>query len=111
MAYSTRDLLAAMITDAHLTLEALREMDGAAANWMMQFQADLLRAVERPDNIETTALSRRIGGTCTGHLAYDGRFPCWSKSAFRTSYQRRRAERPWRAGSARCTPRRMGAVP
>jgi glycerol kinase len=47
-----------MITDAHLTLEALRVDGGAAANdWMMQFQADLLGVpVERPDNIETTAL-------------------------------------------------------
>jgi len=58
MAHSTRDLLGAMIADANLTLEALRVDGGAAANdWMMQFQADLLGVpVERPDNIETTAL-------------------------------------------------------
>jgi len=58
MAHSTRDLLGAMISDANLTLEALRVDGGAAANdWMMQFQADLLGVpVERPDNIETTAL-------------------------------------------------------
>jgi glycerol kinase len=58
MAHSTGDLLGAMIADAHLTLEALRVDGGAAANdWMMQFQADLLGVpVERPDNIETTAL-------------------------------------------------------
>jgi glycerol kinase len=58
MAHSTGDLLGAMIADAGLTLEALRVDGGAAANdWMMQFQADLLGVpVERPDNIETTAL-------------------------------------------------------
>ncbi|HVQ46393.1 MAG TPA: glycerol kinase GlpK, partial [Gemmatimonadales bacterium] len=58
MAHSSRDLLGAMIADANLTLEALRVDGGAAANdWMMQFQADLLGVpVERPDNIETTAL-------------------------------------------------------
>jgi glycerol kinase len=47
-----------MIADAGLTLEALRVDGGAAANdWVMQFQADLLGVpVERPDNVETTAL-------------------------------------------------------
>ncbi|MDZ4864375.1 MAG: glycerol kinase GlpK [Gemmatimonadota bacterium] len=58
MAFSSGDLLAAMIEDAALTLTALRVDGGAAANnWMMQFQADLLGVpVERPDNVETTAL-------------------------------------------------------
>jgi glycerol kinase len=58
MAHSTRDLLDAMIADANLPLEALRVDGGAAANdWMLQFQSDLLGVpVERPDNIETTAL-------------------------------------------------------
>jgi glycerol kinase len=58
MAHSSRDLLGAMIADAQLSLSALRVDGGAAANdWLMQFQADLLGVpVERPDNIETTAL-------------------------------------------------------
>ena len=58
MAFSSGDLLSAMIEDAALTLTTLRVDGGAAANnWMMQLQADLLGVpVERPDNVETTAL-------------------------------------------------------
>ncbi|MEO8636201.1 MAG: glycerol kinase GlpK [Gemmatimonadales bacterium] len=58
MAFSTGDLLSAMIEDAALKLTTLRVDGGAAANnWMMQLQADLLGVpVERPDNIESTAL-------------------------------------------------------
>lgn len=58
MAFSTADLLEAMIADARLALSALRVDGGASANdWLMQCQADLLGApVERPDNVETTAL-------------------------------------------------------
>jgi glycerol kinase len=58
MAHGSRELLEAMTADAHVRLEALRVDGGAAANdWLMQFQADLLGVpVERPDNVETTAL-------------------------------------------------------
>ncbi len=58
MAFSSGDLLSAMTEDAALTLTALRVDGGAAANnWLMQLQADLLGIpVERPDNVETTAL-------------------------------------------------------
>ncbi len=58
MAFSTVDLLGAMVADAGLEVSALRVDGGAAANdWLMQRQADLLGvAVERPDNVETTAL-------------------------------------------------------
>jgi glycerol kinase len=58
MAYSSADLLEAMLSDASLTLETLRVDGGAAANdWLMQFQADIIGVpVERPDNVETTAL-------------------------------------------------------
>jgi glycerol kinase len=58
MAHGSRELLEAMTADAHARLETLRVDGGAAANdWLMQFQADLLGVpVERPDNVETTAL-------------------------------------------------------
>jgi glycerol kinase len=58
MAFSSADLLQAMITDAGLDLAALRVDGGAAQNdWLMQFQADVLGVpVERPDMVETTAL-------------------------------------------------------
>jgi glycerol kinase len=58
MAFSSADLLRAMTADARLEVEALRVDGGATANsWLMQCQADLLGVpVERPDNVETTAL-------------------------------------------------------
>ena len=69
MAHSTADLLGAMIADANLSVEALRVDGGAAANdWLMQFQADLLGIpVERPDNVETTALgAAALAGLAVG---------------------------------------------
>jgi glycerol kinase len=58
MAYSSADLLEAMTSTEHLSVPALRVDGGAAANdWLMQFQADVLGLpVERPDQVETTAL-------------------------------------------------------
>jgi glycerol kinase len=58
MAYSTAELLEAMISTEGLTVPALRADGGAAANdWLMQFQADVLGIpVERPLMVETTAL-------------------------------------------------------
>ena len=58
IAYQTKDVLAAMISDAGLGLKRLR-VDGGAArnNFLMQFQADILQvAVDRPLVNETTAL-------------------------------------------------------
>ncbi len=57
-AYSSAELLQAMIEAEHLDVPALRVDGGAAANdWLMQFQADVLGIpVERPDLVETTAL-------------------------------------------------------
>ncbi len=58
MAFASADLLEAMAATAHLQVAALRVDGGATANdWLMQFQADVLAVpVERPDNVETTAL-------------------------------------------------------
>jgi glycerol kinase len=58
MAFSSADLLATMSGDAAPPMDALRVDGGATANdWLMQFQSDILGIpVERPDNVETTAL-------------------------------------------------------
>jgi len=58
MAFSTNDVLDAMLADSKLKLSSLLVDGGAAANdWLMQFQADVLGVtVARPDLVETTAL-------------------------------------------------------
>lgn len=58
MAFSTKDVLDAMLADSKLKLSSLLVDGGAAANdWLMQFQADVLGvSVARPDLVETTAL-------------------------------------------------------
>ena len=58
MAYQTRDVLAAMQTDANIELQTLRVDGGAIANdFLAQFQADVLGVpVQRPQQLETTAL-------------------------------------------------------
>jgi glycerol kinase len=74
MAYATRDVLEVMRRSAGGALAAwhdlpLRVDGGATANdWLMQFQADVLGApVERPQNIETTALGAAgLAGLATG---------------------------------------------
>lgn len=58
IAYQTRDLIAAAEKDLGVALKELRVDGGASANnFLMQFQADILGIpVDRPRNIETTAL-------------------------------------------------------
>ncbi len=58
LAYQTKDLIDAMQEDNNTSLTTLKVDGGACANnLLMQFQADILNAViERPDNIESTAL-------------------------------------------------------
>ena len=58
IAFSSLELLTAMLSDSGLAIPRLRVDGGATANdWLMQFQADLLgKPVERPDLVETTAL-------------------------------------------------------
>jgi len=58
MAYSTADVIDAMVHGAGQSFDRLRVDGGATANsWLMQFQADVLGVpVERPSNVETTAL-------------------------------------------------------
>ena len=58
MAYGTADVMEAMRAASGQRLRALRVDGGASANdWLMQFQADMLGVpVERPANVETTAM-------------------------------------------------------
>lgn len=58
LAYQTKDLINAMQEDSQIALAALKVDGGASANnVLMQFQADILNTpVERPQNIESTAL-------------------------------------------------------
>jgi glycerol kinase len=58
MAYGTADVMEAMRAASGQRLRSLRVDGGASANnWLMQFQADVLRVpVERPANVETTAM-------------------------------------------------------
>jgi len=74
MTYATRDVLDVMRMSAGASLDGwhdvpLRVDGGAASNdWLMQFQSDVLgTAVERPQNVETTALGAAgLAGLATG---------------------------------------------
>jgi glycerol kinase len=70
VAYQVRDLLDAMLADSATQLPALRVDGGMVANnFLMQFQADLLRVpVERPVVAETTALGAAyLAGLAVGY--------------------------------------------
>ena len=58
MAYGTADVIDAMVEGTGRKFATLRVDGGASANdWLMQFQADVVGVpVERPANVETTAL-------------------------------------------------------
>ena len=58
MAYGTADVMEAMVAASGQRFKTLRVDGGASANnWLLQFQADVLRVpVERPSNVETTAM-------------------------------------------------------
>jgi glycerol kinase len=70
IAYQTREVLGAALSDAGLTLEELRVDGGATANnLLMQFQADVLSTpVVRPVVKETTALGAAyLAGLAVGY--------------------------------------------
>ena len=69
VAYQTLDLSEAMARDGAVRTTALRIDGGMAANaWLCQFLADILEVpVERPQNLETTALGAAFfAGLATG---------------------------------------------
>ena len=69
VAYQTFDLADAMAKDGAARSSAIRVDGGMAANaWLCQFLADILQVpVERPENLETTALGAAfLAGLATG---------------------------------------------
>ena len=69
VAYQTHDLFAAMVADGSAPPTTLRVDGGMAANdWLGQFLSDILDCrVERPVNLETTALGAAfLAGLATG---------------------------------------------
>jgi glycerol kinase len=69
VAYQTFELMEAMAKDCAFPVEAMRIDGGMAANaWLGQFLADILHVlVERPHNLETTALGAAyLAGLATG---------------------------------------------
>ncbi len=69
IAYQVKDLLDAMFIDMDLDLATLKVDGGAAANnFLMQFQADMIQqAIDRPMNIESTALgAAMLSGLSSG---------------------------------------------
>lgn len=69
IAYSTHDIVRAMEADSGVPFVELRVDGGGAANdWLMQFQADLLGIpVRRPPMLETTAFGAAgLAGLATG---------------------------------------------
>jgi len=69
VAYQSHDLVKAMIADGSAAPAAMRVDGGMAANaWLCQFLADIVAVpVERPANLETTALGAAFhAGLATG---------------------------------------------
>uniref|UniRef100_UPI00286AAD64 FGGY-family carbohydrate kinase n=1 Tax=Sphingomonas sp. TaxID=28214 RepID=UPI00286AAD64 len=69
VAYQSHDLVRAMVADGSAAPAALRVDGGMAANaWLCQFLADIVEVpVERPANLETTALGAAFhAGLATG---------------------------------------------
>ena len=70
IAFQAADLLSLMEEESGIPLKTLKVDGGASANdFLMQFQADLLRArVQRPKNIETTSLGAAyLAGLAVGY--------------------------------------------
>ena len=68
IAYQTRDLIDAMVEDG-IAPDVIRVDGGMVANnWFLQFLADILGIpVERPENVESTALGATyLAGLCAG---------------------------------------------
>ncbi len=77
IAFSSAELLHAMTGAGKVDVAVLRVDGGGAANdWMMQFQADVLGLpVERPDMVETTALgAAALAGLALGVWKQPGEF-------------------------------------
>ena len=109
VAYQTFDLADSMVKDGAKRSSAVRVDGGMSANgWLCQFLADMLQApVERPENLETTALGAAfLAGLATGvwssQKELSGR---WTRrDGFEPAMDRNRRERlieGWHAAVAR----------
>ncbi|MCD8223561.1 MAG: glycerol kinase GlpK [Clostridiales bacterium] len=90
MAYQVNDLIEAMSEDFGIHVKELKVDGGASANnFLMQFQADILRAsIVRPSCIETTALGAAyLAGLAVGYWK--------SKEEIRQNWQASRTFLPW----------------
>jgi glycerol kinase len=109
VAYQTLDLLDAMEKDGGAHGTAVRVDGGMAANdWLCQFLADMLQVpVERPQNLETTALGAAfLAGLATGVWPDLGAIArIWKRQdCFQprmAADQRRRLIEGWRSAVAR----------
>ena len=112
VAYQTLDLAQAMIADGGAEPRAVRVDGGMAANdWFCQFLADILEvSVERPANLETTALGAAFhAGLATSVWSGLGNLPDNFAGARRFEPRMVRAERErliagWRDAVARALP-------
>lgn len=69
LAYQTRDVLDAMVSDSGVPITKLKVDGGASANnYLMQFQSDLLQCeIDRPKIVETTAMgAAHLAGLAVG---------------------------------------------
>ena len=74
MAYQTKDVLNAMVSDSGIEFLSLRVDGGASGNeFLMQFQADILNVeLVRPENVEATAFgAAMLAGLGVGFWSFD----------------------------------------
>ena len=117
VAFQTMDLIEAMNADGSEKLGAIRIDGGMAANdWLCQFLADMLGVeVERPANVETTALGAAfLAGLATGFWAdldaLSGTWRCSRRfSPSMTEERRAGLRKGWRAAVSRTLTSDRGA--
>ncbi len=110
IAYQTKELVEAMERDSGEELRELRVDGGGAANdFLMQFQADILgKRIVRPADVETTALGAAyLAGLATGYFRnLDEVEGFWKvDKVFEPSMSRERREElyaGWKKAIARC---------
>ncbi|MGB6946942.1 MAG: glycerol kinase GlpK [Bryobacteraceae bacterium] len=110
IAYQTRELVEAMEADSGEELKELRVDGGGAANdFLMQFQADILgKRIVRPADVETTGLGAAyLAGLATGYFrTLDEVEQFWkAERVFEPNMSRERREglySGWKKAIARC---------
>ena len=112
VAFQTLDLIEAMIADGSTPPEAVRVDGGMVANdWLCQFLADILQMrVERPQNLETTALGAAFfAGLATGVWSgVDALARTWSARDAFTSHMEAETRGQLLAGWQKAVQRTLG---